>query len=398
MALRAVTIGYADPRVNAAAVRQIELGNNLTRPSLVELEAAELLVDLIPSVEMVKFAKNGSNVTTAALKLARAFTGREFVCVPRQQPFFSFDDWFIGTTAMSAGVAEASKAATLAFDYGRIETLEALFDEHPGDVAAVMLEAATTLVPCPGSCPSMLTVHAPCRECPNRSGNFLQQVQALCRSRGALLILDEMITGFRWDLRGAGFYFGIEPDLVTFGKGMANGFSVAAVGGRRDVMTLGSIDTPRAERLFLLSSTHGGEMGSLGAFIEAMAIYDEKDVIGHLWEYGRNLRQGLTEVALSVGVGEVFIIEGPDVCLNYVLRGSDGAPSLPLRTLFAQEMIREGVLMPWISVSLAHDDGALRCTLDAAEKALHVLKRAVDGEIGALLEGPPVKPVFRKFN
>ena len=194
------------------------------------------------------------------------------------------------------------------------------------------------------------------------------------------------------------FRAGFEPDLVTFGKGMANGFSVAAVGGRRDVMTLGSIDTPRAERLFLLSSTHGGEMGSLGAFIEAMAIYDEKDVIGHLWEYGRNLRQGLTEVALSVGVGEVFIIEGPDVCLNYVLRGSDGAPSLPLRTLFAQEMIREGVLMPWISVSLAHDDGALRCTLDAAEKALHVLKRAVDGEIGALLEGPPVKPVFRKFN
>jgi glutamate-1-semialdehyde 2,1-aminomutase len=212
------------------------------------------------------------------------------------------------------------------------------------------------------------------------------------------LILDEMITGFRWDLRGAGFYFGIEPDLVTFGKGMANGFSVAAVGGRRDVMSLGSIDTPHAERLFLLSSTHGGEMGSLGAFIEAMSIYEEKGVIRHLWEYGRALRQGLTEVARSADVGEVFSIEGPDVCLNYVLRGSDGAPSMPLRTLFSQEMIREGVLMPWISVSLAHDDETLRVTLNAAERAMRVLKKAVDGDVDELLEGPPVKPVFRKFN
>jgi glutamate-1-semialdehyde 2,1-aminomutase len=398
MALRAVTLGYSNGRVNEAAWRNIQLGNNLTRASVTELEAAELLIELIPSVEMVKFAKNGSNVTTAAVKLARAFTGRTYVCVPRQQPFFSFDDWFIGTTPMARGIPAEEKMHTLTFDYGDVSSLRDLFDAHPGQIAAVMLEPATTLIPCAESCEVQLSATSPCQECPNISENFLHQVQRLCRETGSLFILDEMITGFRWHLQGAAVYFGVEPDLTTFGKGMANGFSVAAVGGRRDIMQMGSIDVPGQERTFLLSSTHGGEMSSLGAFIETVAIYREADVVSHLWAYGHALRNGLEEVARATNTSDIFSLDGPAICLNYVVRGADGAVSLPLRTLFSQEMARQGVLMPWISVCLSHDDAALRSTLQAAERALQVVALAASTSVEAYLEGPSIKPVFRMHN
>jgi glutamate-1-semialdehyde 2,1-aminomutase len=149
-----------------------------------------------------------------------------------------------------------------------------------------MLEPATTLTPCPSTCPQELSYEQSCANCPNRSANFLHQVQNLCRNHGTLFILDEMITGFRWHLQGAQTYFGVTPDLTTFGKGMANGFSVAAVGGRRDVMEVGTIKTPGTERTFLLSTTHGGEMSGLGAFIETVNVYRQRDVCRHLWQYG----------------------------------------------------------------------------------------------------------------
>jgi glutamate-1-semialdehyde 2,1-aminomutase len=398
MALRAVTLGYAHPEINAAAFREIERGNNLTRASMVELEAAELLVDLIPGVDMVKFAKNGSNATTAAAKIARAYTGRRYICIPRQHPFFSFDDWFIGTTSLLRGIPDSHATSTLVFDYNDPASLEQLFEQHPGDIAAVMLEPATTMVPCPSSCASSLTYQPPCGTCANVVDNFLHKVQNICRREGALFILDEMITGFRWHLQGAQTYFGVEPDLTTFGKGMANGFSVAAVAGRREVMEVGSIEKPGAERTFLLSTTHGGEMCGLGAFIEAVRIYKEQDVCRHLWEYGARLRDGLTELARDCGVAEFFLLDGPAISLNYITRDAAGIPSAKFRTLFSQEMIRHGVLIPWVAVSLAHGDEELAVTLSAARKALDVYKMALENGIDRYLEGPEVKPVFRKYN
>jgi len=398
MALRAVTIGYANPRVNQAAWDQMQLGNNLTRPSLVELNAAEMLISLIPSVEMVKFAKNGSNVTSAAVKIARAYTGRRYICVPRQQPFFSFDDWFIGTTLMTRGVPESHSSSTLAFDFGDISSLEELFEEYPGQIAGVMLEPATTLTPCNNECNRILSNETCLSKCPIVKENFLHEVEQLCQKNDALFILDEMITGFRWHIKGAAHYFGVNPDLVTFGKGMANGFSVAAVGGRREVMQVGSIDRPGTERTFFLSSTHGGEMSGLGAFVETVAIYQEQDVVQHLWRYGASLRTGLESIAANLGLSGIFQLNGPDICLSYVLRDEDGADSMPLRTLFAQEMIKGGVMMPWISVSLAHGEAELEQTLSAAEDVLKVIGEAVVDGVDSYLVGPAVKPVFRKLN
>lgn len=399
MALRAVTLGYGDARVNAAATVQMDAGVNLTRATMAELIAAETLIDLIPSVDMVKFAKNGSNVTTAAVKIARSYTGRRFVCIPRQQPFFSFDDWFIGTTTLKRGIPGEHVSNTLVFDYGNIESLKRLFAEHPDEIAAVMMEPATTMIPCPGDChQSQQWPELPCNACPNRHRNFLHQVQDLCKRDGALFVLDEMITGFRWHIAGAQAFFGVTPDLCTFGKGMANGYSVAAVAGRRDVMQVGSIDQPGMERTFLLSTTHGAEMPGLGAFVETIRIYKDEDVTGHLWNYGKRLKTGLTEVAARHGLSRHFVMDGPAISLNYLTLDQEGKPSMPLRTLYSQEMIRNGVLMPWIAVSQSHGDAELALTLDAADKALTILRKALEGRIEDFLEGPAIKPVFRSHN
>jgi glutamate-1-semialdehyde 2,1-aminomutase len=398
MGLRAVTIGYADERINAAALRQMENGVNLTRASLIELEAAEKIVDLIPSAEMVKFAKNGSTVTSAAVKLARAYTDRRYVCFPREHPFFSFDDWFIGATNVKRGVPSEHASLSLMFDYGDVGSLEKLFDEHPGEIACVIMEPATTVGPCPKQCATAASVSTTCRFCPQHGRNFLVEARELAHRRGALFILDEMITGFRWHLRGAQTYFGVEPDLSTFGKAMANGYSVAALVGRREIMELGGIRSVGAERVFLISTTHGAEMPSLGAFIETVKIYREADVVGRLWRYGEQLFEGLGEVARRLGLGEHFQIDGSYIAMNYVTRDVEGAISLPMRTLFAQEMARRGILIPWLAVSLAHGDEELQLTLSVAEDALKVYRRALSEGWEKHLIGPPVKPVFRSHN
>lgn len=390
MALRAVTVGYADPRINAAAAAEMDKGVNLTRATLTELDAAETLIGLVPSVEMVKFGKNGSNVTTAAVKIARAYTGRRYVCIPRQHPFFSFDDWFIGVTALKRGTLAEQAVTTLLFDYNNLASLKVHFDAHPGEIAAVMLEPATTVVPAPAA--GTATSESP------TTPNFLHEVQALCRSNGAVFILDEMITGFRWHLAGAQAYFGVEPDLSTFGKGMANGFSVAAVGGRREIMEVGAINRPGMERTFLLSTTHGAEMPGLGAFIETMRIYREEDVVGHLWRYGRSLQEGFAAVTARHGLSEAVRLEGPAISLNYVTRDRDGQISLALRTLLVQELLKRGVMMPWVAISQAHGSGELQQTLEALDGALAVYVQALDGGVDRFLVGPAIRPVFRSHN
>lgn len=376
MALRAVTVGYGFERISQAAIAQIHNGNNLTRASQIEIEAAETICNLIPWVEMVKFAKNGSNVTTAALKLARAYTGKRFIAKCAQHPFFSFDDWFVGTTIMDRGVPLEHTALTLDFNFNDIDSLTALFASHPGDIAAVILEPATTDEPI---------------------DNFLQKVKELCRVNGALLILDEMITGFRWHLQGACRYYEVEPDLVTYGKGMANGFSVAAIGGRREVMELGGINASD-ERVFLLSTTHGAEMCGMGAFVETVKVYQELDVVGAIWKSGKALMYGMNGIASELGLEDKFSFVGVPCSPNFLTRDESGEMSLGYRTLFVQEMAKYGVLMPWVALSYSHGEDEIALALDAGRNSLEVYRRALDDGIDRYLEGRPIKPVFRKMN
>ncbi|BCB96328.1 glutamate-1-semialdehyde 2,1-aminomutase [Dissulfurispira thermophila] len=378
MALRSVILGYADEYVNKFVIENaIKMGNNLTRPSIIELQAAELFVNLIPSVEMVKFAKNGSNVTTAAVKLARAYTGRDLVARCVDHPFFSFDDWFIGSTVMDKGVPKAIKELTKTFKYGDLKDLERLFDEYPNQIACVIMEPATT--------------HHPPQ-------NYLQKVKELCHKNGALFILDEMVTGFRWHLKGAQFYYNVEPDLCTFGKAMANGFSLAALGGKREIMKLGSIEFEGQERVFLLSTTHGAEMSALAAFIATLKIMEEKDVINHIWNYGKNLIKTMNDIAKEYGISDYFKAEGVECSPYYTTLDKNKENSYPLRTLFNQEMIKKGVFMPWIALSMSHKESELEKTAEALKHALKVYALALEDGWEKYLEGHIIKPVFRKYN
>lgn len=398
MALRAVSIGYAEPEINAAAVRGMELGNSLTRASVIELEAAERLVSLIDSADMVKFTKNGSTATSAAVKLARAYTGRNLVARCAQHPFFSFDDWFIGSTPITRGIPSSTIEQTKMFGYNDIESLQALIDRYPGEIACVILEPAAT--DCPATIDQQVGCcgNAVCTRHVSRPLNYLQQVEALCRQHGIVFILDETITGFRWDLKGAQHIYGVTPDLCTFGKAMANGFSVAAVAGKREIMSLGAIDQPGQERLFLLSTTHGAEMSGLSAFMATVDFLERNNVISHLWHYGAELISVFNRVAAEHGLQQYMRAAGPAANPYYATVDAEGSPWFALRTLFAQEMIRQGVLMPWMAVAYRHGEMELQRTEVALHEAMSVCARGVAHGVDKYLQGQAIKPVFRRYN
>jgi glutamate-1-semialdehyde 2,1-aminomutase len=376
MGLRSVTLGHGYRPVVEAAYRQMLLGNNFTRPASIELDCAQELLGLVDGADMVKFAKDGSDVTSGAVRLARAYTGRDLVARCADQPFFSVDDWFIGDTPMSAGIPKATQALTLRFHYNNIDSLRLLFEQNPGKIACVILEAATATEP---------------------QDHFLHSVQALCKKEGAVFVIDEMITGFRWHIGGAQKVYGISPDLSTFGKGMGNGFSVSALAGRRELMELGGLRHDR-ERVFLLSTTHGAENHSLAAAIQTMQIYRRDKVVEHLYSQGEKLRAGIKRSISSLGLDGYFEVLGRPSNLIYATRDQSKQPSQAFRALFLQETIQRGLLMPSLVVSFSHTDADIERSIEAIGESLQVYRQALEGGVERYLVGRPVKPVFRKFN
>ncbi|MBE7474458.1 MAG: glutamate-1-semialdehyde 2,1-aminomutase [Anaerolineae bacterium] len=376
MGLRSVTLGHAYRPVVEAAYRQMLLGINFTRPTKLEVECAEKVASLIESAEMVKFAKNGSDVTTAAVKLARAHTGRDLVAICAEHAFFSVDDWFIGSTAMSAGIPSAIRDLTVKFHYNDLDSVKALFATYPGQIACLIMEAATIQEPV---------------------DDFLHEVQKLCRENGAVFILDEIITGFRRHLGGAQKYYGIRPDLSTFGKALGNGFSIAALVGKRELMELGGLQHNK-ERVFLLSTTYGAESHCLAAAMETMRIYEQENVIEYLYRQGERLIHGVNQAISEYGLEDYFQIAGNPTNLIYVTRDQAKERSQPFRTLFLQETIKHGLLMPSLVVSYSHSDQDIDRTIQGIGEALYVYKKALAEGVEKYLVGRPVKPVFRKFN
>ncbi|HEX6357337.1 glutamate-1-semialdehyde 2,1-aminomutase [Actinophytocola sp.] len=370
--LRAVSLGHAHPRVVEAVHKQLELGSNFVRPSKIEVEAATKFLATVPTAEMVKFAKNGSDVTTAAVRLARAATGRQVVALCKDQPFFSTDDWFIGTTPMSAGIPPQDLVRT--FPYGDLAAVSELFDST--DVACIVLEAATQTDPPPG---------------------YLEGLRDLCTFHGVVMIFDEMITGFRWSEAGAQGLYGVTPDLSTFGKALGNGFAVSALAGKRELMELGGLRDSR-ERVFLLSTTHGAETHSLAAAMAVMDTYVEEGISEHLHMLGTRLAAGVREVATYAGVGDHVVVRGRASNLVFATLDAEGNPSQPYRTLFLRQLISNGVLGPSFVVSSALTDADIDHTLEAVKKACTVYRQALDaGDPTPWLGGRPVKPVFRRF-
>jgi glutamate-1-semialdehyde 2,1-aminomutase len=377
MGNRAVGLGHAYAPVVDAARQELTRGCNFTRPSSIEVECAEQFLSLIDGAEMVKFCKDGSDATSAAVKLSRAYTGRDMIAICGDHPFFSTDDWFIGTSTMNAGIPEAIKKLTVMFKYNDLASVQALFEQHPGQIAAVILEAARMEEP---------------------RDNFLHKLKELCHKNGALFILDEMITGFRWHVGGAQKHYKIVPDLSAFGKALANGFSVSALAGRREFMRLGGLDHVDRPRVFLLSTTHGAETHALAAAIATMQIYQSEPVIEHLVRQGKRLKEGADSAIRRHGLEGYVEIIGRPCCLLYATRDLDNKPSQAMRTLLLQETIRRGVLMPSLVVAYAHTDADIDRTIEALDGALGVYRQALDGGVERFLIGRPSEPVMRAYN
>jgi glutamate-1-semialdehyde 2,1-aminomutase len=376
MGLRAVTLGHAYRPVVEAAQGQLWAGANFTRPAAIEVECAEAFLELIDGAEMVKFTKNGSTATSGAVKLARAYTGRDLVAVCADHPYFSHGDWFIGTSEMNAGVPQATRDQTLRFRYNDLPGLEALFEQHFGRIACLILEGVRNEEP--------------------RDG-FLQKAMDLCHRHGALFILDEMINGFRVNLGGAQREYGVVPDLSTFGKAIANGFSVSALCGKREFMRLGGLDHDR-ERIHFLSATHGAETHCLAAAIKTIQIYREEHVIERLYRQGERLVKGVMEVARGLGIQDYFHVSGRSCNLVYVTRDPDRRASQAYRTLFMQEMIKRGLLGPSFVISVAHTDEIVDQTIEATRGALEIYQRALTDGVEPYLVGRAVKPSDRRYN
>jgi glutamate-1-semialdehyde 2,1-aminomutase len=275
---------------------------------------------------------------------------------------------------MSAGIPADADRLTVQFDYNDLSSLAELFDAHPGRIAAVVLEAETGEPPAPG---------------------FFDGLRQLCDQHGALLVLDEIITGFRWHERGAQFLYQIQPDLCAFGKGMANGYPLSALAGRREIMRLGGF-ADDADRVFLLSQTYAAQPWALAAMLAVIDIYQREQIAERLHLIGAELRRGVEEVVADAGLSPYFQLRGRDCNLVYVARDDQGQPSQAFRTLVLQEFLSHGILAPSFVVCAAHDPAAIQQTIDAVAELMPVYRRALEDGVGTVLRGRPVRPTIRR--
>ena len=365
LGLLPVVLGYGDADVDAAIREQLGRGISFSLATELEVELAELLCRLIPCAEMVRFGKNGSDATSAAIRLARAATGRERVALCG---YHGWHDWYIGTTARHLGVPKAVRELSSSFAFNDAEALAALLEAAPNAYAAVILEPAGAVDPKPG---------------------FLQAVRELCDRHGAILVFDEIVTGFRLHLGGAQAYYGVTPDLACFGKAMGNGMPISAIVGRRPVMRL-------MDDIFF-SGTFGGEALSLAASLATLRKLEALDGPARLQALGARLAAGLQAALDVVGLAARYKISGPDwrPIFGPLSGGQDG---IVATSLFRQEMVAEGLLLlGGVNLCLAHGEaGVVEETLDAAGRALRRVAAAyASNDPARCLRGAPVQPVFQ---
>jgi glutamate-1-semialdehyde 2,1-aminomutase len=363
--LCAVTLGYNDPDVTNAVRAQLEDGVIFSLPHELELEVAEKLVEIVPCADMVRFGKNGSDATAGAVRLARAFTGRDHVAACG---YHGWQDWYIGATARNLGVPTAVRNLTHTFVYNDIGSLEEIFANQKGHVAAVIMEPMNVAYP--------------------RDG-FLQAVQDLTRRNGALLIFDETITGFRYSIGGAQELFGVVPDLATFGKGLANGYPLSAVAGRGDVMRL-------MEEVFF-SFTFGGETLSLVASLATMTKLQTRPVIETMKQTGVRILQALAGLIARHDVAHFLSVAGHPTWSFLLIKDAQQFTSWEIKTLFLQEMFARGILtIGTHNISYAHGSAEVEALIAAYDEVLPILKAAVDGgRLRQLLRCEPLQPLFK---
>ncbi|HEY4644622.1 MAG TPA: aminotransferase class III-fold pyridoxal phosphate-dependent enzyme, partial [Bacteroidota bacterium] len=329
-----------------------------------EVELAELLRELIPCAEMVRYGKNGADVTSAAVRLARAYTGRDrVVCCG----YHGWHDWYISVTDRARGIPSAVRELTSTFEYNDLDSLDSVLDDT---VACVIMEPVTVVPPQPG---------------------FLEGVRELAHRNGALLIFDEIWTGFRFSLHGAQALFQVTPDLATFSKAMSNGMPLSALVGRKEIMQLLDRDV-----FFFL--TFGGEALSLAASVATINVLRETNALQRIWHQGEKLKEGYNRTAVKFGVGNLTKCVGYPCRTMVTFDETTGLSSLEMKSLVQQELIKRGILWSGFhTVSFSHSDEDVECTLQAYGEVLPVLaEAAAAGDIRSRLRGEPVEPIFRK--
>jgi glutamate-1-semialdehyde 2,1-aminomutase len=363
--LASVTLGYNDPDVTQAVRAQLDDGVIFSLPHPVEAEVAELICEMVPCAEMVRFGKNGSDATSGAIRLARAFTSRDRVAVCG---YHGWQDWYIGSTARHRGVPQATRELTQSFAYNDLPSLQRLLDEHPAGFAAVIVEPMNTTAPAAG---------------------FLEGVKRLAHSHGALLVFDETITGFRYANGGAQELFGVTPDLATFGKGLANGYPVSAVAGRREVMKL-------MEEIFF-SFTFGGEALSLAAAKATLLKLQREPVVRTLAERGHALLEASAQLIARSELGDIFSVSGHPSWSFLNIRDARGATAFEIKALWIQEMLQRGVLSVGThNLSYAHTAADVARLLEVYAEVLPMIGRVLDaGTLGQSLRCEPLAPLFK---
>ena len=360
--LLCINLGYKDKDVDNAIKAQLEAGITFSLPHTLEAEVAELMVQLIPCAEMVRFGKNGSDATSAAIRISRAFTQREHIAVCG---YHGWQDWYIGSTTRDLGVPEATKQLTHKFTYNDLDSLRILFADKTKPLAAVIMEPMNIEAPKPG---------------------FLQEVKQLCEENGAILIFDEMITGFRFHLGGAQSYFGVTPHLATFGKGMANGMPISAIVGRKDIML-------KMNDVFF-SGTFGGETLSLAAAKASLEKLQSRNVIEHIWQLGQRLIDGFHTLNPDTNY---FGIKGLAPWSFLHIENGLNSSALSIKSWLIQELCLKGIYFIGthnLSFAHTHEDVEylLDCYQELLPKAIELDKK---GDISNHLLGAPIENVFK---
>ncbi len=377
MGLTSVSLGHAYEPVLEAVRAELLKGVNFQRPASIEMEMAEKFLALIPCHQMIKFSKNGSTATTAAMKLARAYTGRELVAFPGDHPFYSYDDWFIGKTACDKGVPGEFKNYTVTYNSMNLDTLEEMFQKHSGKIACVISEPEKT--------------H-------KQPADYVQKIIDICHKHGALYVMDEMITGFKTDYPGSIKKMNVEPDLATWGKGIANGFSFCALTGKKEIMELGGINRLGEEKVFLISTTHGGETHSMAACLATMDEFKNKNVICHNHSIGDELIKNARDLIVRKGLTSYIDISETNWMVAFSFKNKEANVDNGFRTLMLQEMIKRGVLFQGVFVPcFSHQKNDLEYFMEALTESLDVYEKALEKGFEKFLVGEPTKPVFRKI-
>ncbi len=363
-----ITLGYNYPAVNKAVIEQLNKGIIFSTQAPIECELAEKLVEVLPMAEMVKFVKNGGDATTAAIRLARAYTGRKRVAM---SGYHGMHDWSIGASANRKGVPEEVCALTKTFKYNDLESLENVLKEYPDEYAAVILEPIQSNGPKEG---------------------YLQAVVDMAHKYGAVAIFDEVVSGFRYAIGGGSELYGVNPDLASFGKGCANGMPISFVAGKKEIIKL-------IEQGVFISTTFGGDALSMAGALATVKEMQEKDVMGHAWKLGKIMLDGLKELVKKHGVEKAVAVSGLDPHCGVSFEGVGSLNYLDINSVWTKVMLENGILCMAINnISFSHTEDDIKKYLDAADKAFAEIKKAIDKDSveGILPDGVRVNPIFKR--